>query len=70
MRSLHDTHIPVVTVSFCQAYMAVTNLVKDQETDHVARIARFASGAIVAANDTLIDEDDPDKGCVNIRVGT
>ena len=49
--------------------MAVTNLVKDQEEDHVLRIARFAAGAIAAANETLIDIEDPSKGYVNIRVG-
>jgi class 3 adenylate cyclase len=51
------------------AYMAVTNLVKDQEKDHAKRIAEFAIDAIKEANETLIDEDDPEKGCVNIRVG-
>jgi class 3 adenylate cyclase len=51
------------------AYMAVTNLVKDQSGDHVKRIASFASDIIEAANCTLIDVDDPDKGVVNIRVG-
>lgn len=49
--------------------MAVTNLVKDQEQDHAARLVRFAAGAIAAANDTLIDMDDPDRGYVDIRVG-
>jgi len=51
------------------AYMAVTNLVKDQEEDHAARIAEFAVDAIRAANSTLIDEDDPERGYLNIRVG-
>ena len=49
--------------------MAVTNLVKDQEDDHAKRIADFAIEAIVAANETRIDEEDESKGCVNIRVG-
>jgi class 3 adenylate cyclase len=49
--------------------MCVTNLVKDQSEDHVKRIAMFAIDAIEAANSTLIDEDDPDQGHVNIRVG-
>lgn len=49
--------------------MAVTNLVKDQTKDHAERIAKFAIDAIVAANETYIDEDDPEKGFVNIRVG-
>ena len=49
--------------------MAVTNLVKDQKEDHARRIAEFAMDAIQAANSTLIDEDDPSLGHVNIRVG-
>lgn len=51
------------------AYMAVTNLVKDQEADHARRIAEFSIDAIVAANETQIDEDNPERGFVNIRVG-
>ncbi|CAB9516536.1 activated protein kinase catalytic subunit alpha-1 [Seminavis robusta] len=51
------------------AYMAVTNLVKDQPDDHTKRIANFAIDAIEAANDTRVDLDDPSKGYVNIRVG-
>ena len=49
--------------------MCVTNLVRDQSSDHVKRIAQFAMEAITAANETCIDEDDPSKGYVNIRVG-
>lgn len=49
--------------------MAVTNLVKDQETDHAKRIADFSMDAILAANATLIDTEDPSKGYVDIRVG-
>lgn len=51
------------------SYMAVTNLVKDQPFDHCKRIAFFAIDALEAANAILIDEDNPDKGVVNIRVG-
>lgn len=51
------------------AYMAVTNLVKDQHEDHATRIAEFAVAAIKAANETLIDLDDPSRGYVNLRVG-
>eukprot|EP00980_Cylindrotheca_fusiformis_P024976 scaffold12839_cov119-Cylindrotheca_fusiformis.AAC.2 len=51
------------------AYMAVTNLATDQKKDHAKRIAEFAIDAIREANETLIDEEDPDKGHVNIRVG-
>lgn len=49
--------------------MAVTNLVSPQDDDHALRIARFAIGAIKAANNTPIDMDDPSKGSVRIRVG-
>lgn len=51
------------------SFMAVSNLVKDQHEDHCIRIARFAVDAIHAANETMIDEDDPSKGNVHIRVG-
>eukprot|EP00980_Cylindrotheca_fusiformis_P009419 scaffold2058_cov115-Cylindrotheca_fusiformis.AAC.12 len=51
------------------AYMAVTNLVKDQEKDHAKRIAEFAIDSVREANDTLVDEEDPLKGYVTIRVG-
>eukprot|EP00980_Cylindrotheca_fusiformis_P013466 scaffold3437_cov113-Cylindrotheca_fusiformis.AAC.33 len=51
------------------AYMAVTNLVKKQEKDHAKRIAEFAIDAVREANETLIDEEDPLKGYVNVRVG-
>ena len=51
------------------AYMAVTNLVKQQEDDHGLRIAWFAVEAIEAASATLIDEQDPSKGGIQIRVG-
>lgn len=49
--------------------MAVTNLTEDQSLDHAKRIAEFAFHAIEAANDTLIDPDDPSRGSLNIRVG-
>ena len=49
--------------------MAVTNLVEDQPFDHALRIARFAIGAIKAAQSTPVDLDDPSKGTVQIRVG-
>eukprot|EP00529_Nitzschia_sp_RCC80_P008017 CAMPEP_0113500784 /NCGR_PEP_ID=MMETSP0014_2-20120614/32547_1 /TAXON_ID=2857 /ORGANISM="Nitzschia sp." /LENGTH=1271 /DNA_ID=CAMNT_0000395211 /DNA_START=158 /DNA_END=3973 /DNA_ORIENTATION=+ /assembly_acc=CAM_ASM_000159 len=51
------------------AYMAVTNLVKDQEHDHAQRIAEFAIDAVAAANDVYVDLDDHAKGVVNIRCG-
>jgi len=51
------------------AYVAVTGLVKDQTKDHAKRIALFSVDAIRAANETLIDPDEPGRGYVNIRVG-
>ena len=51
------------------SYMAVTNLTENQDDDHARRIAEFSIAAIEAANDTLIDPNDPDRGTVNIRVG-
>ena len=51
------------------AYLAVTNLVQDQEDDHVKRIAEFAVDAVKAASEVIVDEDDPSKGNVQIRVG-
>jgi len=51
------------------SYMAVTNLVEDQDNDHALRMARFALGALQAAKDTLIDLDNPSLGSVRIRIG-
>jgi len=51
------------------AFMAATNLVKDQSSNHCKLIAQFAIDAIEAANQTLIDINDPSKGKVEIRVG-
>ena len=50
------------------AYMAVTNLVKDQP-DHAKRIAAFAVDAVKACKKVWIDVDNRSKGCVQIRVG-
>lgn len=49
--------------------MGATNLVCDQTDDHVQRIAEFSLDAIAAANETLIDKDDPSRGYVSIRAG-
>ena len=48
--------------------MAVTNLIEKQD-DHVKRMAEFAIAAVAAANETLIDFDQPGRGSVNVRVG-
>jgi hypothetical protein len=61
------SHLPVSHTVLYTA--AVTNLVKDQPDDHARRIADFAIDAIIAANETLVDLDDPSKGKVSIRVG-
>lgn len=47
--------------------MAATNLAVHQ-SDHAEKMARFASEAIVEASETPIDEEDPSKGYVEIRV--
>ena len=49
-------------------YMAVSNLTKDQP-DHTNRIAQFSIDAQKAANETLIDVENPSKGRVDIRIG-
>lgn len=51
------------------AYMACTNLVKDQSQDHAKRIALFAIEAMEAASKTLIDFENPELGYINIRAG-
>lgn len=54
--------------SIGDAYMAVTNLTKSQP-DHCKRITAFAIDAIRVANQTMVDENNPGMGFVNIRVG-
>lgn len=51
------------------AYMCVTNLVKDQPDDHAKRIAMFAMDAVKAASETLVDSEDLSLGVIEIRVG-
>jgi len=50
------------------AYMAVCNLVNEQP-DHAKRIADFSVDVLRAASATPIDLDDPERGCVSIRIG-
>jgi len=66
LSSIHDV-FKVETIG--DAYMAVTNLVKNQDKDHAKRMAQFAMDAIQAANETLIDVDDESMGYLDIRVG-
>jgi class 3 adenylate cyclase len=49
-------------------HQAITGLIKNQP-DHAKRLAHFSIAAVQAAKDTLVDEEDPSKGSVNIRVG-
>ena len=49
--------------------MCVANLLEDQSDDHVIRIAEFSREAIAVASKTPVDEDDPEKGFVQLRVG-
>jgi len=51
------------------AFVGVTNLVKNQEDDHAKRIAEFAIGTLKAAAETPILANDPAMGTVQIRVG-
>ena len=51
------------------AYLCAANVVLDQTADHALIMARFALAAQRAAAETLIDEDDPARGPVRIRVG-
>jgi class 3 adenylate cyclase len=51
------------------AYLCVTNLAGDQASDHAARMARFALAALRAAAATLVDEEDPGRGGLRLRVG-
>jgi len=66
--SLSDYHDVFKVETIGDAYMAVTNLTKEQP-DHCKRITEFAIDSIRVANQTLIDEDSPSMGFVNIRVG-
>ena len=46
------------------AFVGVTNLVKNQEDDHAKRIAEFAIGTLKAAAETPILANDPTMGTV------
>ena len=66
LADLHDI-FKVETIG--DAWMGVTNLVKDQSSDHAKRIAAFALDALQAGKETQIDLEDPERGFVQIRVG-
>ena len=65
--------IDVVNLTRCysstSAYMGVTNLSGDQFETHVKNIAEYAIEIVQAASQILIDEEDPSRGSVQIRVG-
>jgi len=65
---ISQTHDVFKVETIGDAYMAVTNLVKDQP-NHAKLIAVFSVDVMKAANKTLIDLDDPARGFVTIRVG-
>eukprot|EP00977_Amphora_coffeiformis_P006244 scaffold1341_cov178-Amphora_coffeaeformis.AAC.21 len=67
-RRLCDLHHVFEIKIMGDAYMAATNLVEKQP-EHVSKMARFALDALEAANGTLIDESDPSKGHIQIRIG-
>lgn len=67
--ALSEQHEVYKLETIGDAYMGVTNLILSQESDFVKRIAFFAVDTVEAANTTLVDEDDPSKGFVDIRVG-
>lgn len=67
--SLGESHAVHKVETIGDAWMGVTNCVRDQSTDHVKRIAEFSLKAVQAANETLINLDDPSRGHVQIRVG-
>jgi len=50
------------------AYMATTNVVKDQH-DHAERLIRFAIAAQAAASGMWVDEEDHSLGKIVIRIG-
>jgi class 3 adenylate cyclase len=51
------------------AWVGVTNLSRAHPNDHVKRIAEFAIDAAKAASKTMIDPEEPERGCLQIRVG-
>jgi class 3 adenylate cyclase len=66
--ALAEKHQVFKVETIGEAWMGVTNCVADQSSDHAKRIALFVLDAVQAANETLIDVDDPDCGYLSIRV--
>jgi len=67
--SLASKHEVFKVETIGDAWVGVTNLENNQIGTHAKQIAEFAIDAVAAASQVLIDEDDPSKGYVNIRVG-
>jgi guanylate cyclase len=66
--SLCDLHNVFKIETSEETFMCVTNLAEEQN-DHVRIMAAFATDALKAAACTLIDDQDPSKGYVKIRIG-
>lgn len=49
--------------------MGVSNLEGNMDENHVKHVAEFAVDMINAASKVLIDEQEPSKGFIRIRVG-
>ena len=49
--------------------MGVCNLDHTQKSTHVKQAALFAIDLVNEASKILVDDEDPDKGYINIRVG-
>ncbi len=47
----------------------MTNLVESQDDDHVLRMARFSLGLMAACRETLVCEERPELGFVQMRCG-
>ena len=63
----HQLNKKVETIG--DAYLGVTNLENDQEHDHVKNAALFAIEMVNEASKILIDEEQPQLGRINVRVG-
>jgi class 3 adenylate cyclase len=62
-------HIIFKVETIGDAYMGVTNLLGDMDNTHVKHAAEFAIDMINEAGKILIDDEDPHKGFIQIRVG-
>ena len=49
--------------------MGVTNLDGSEDDTHVKQIAEFAMDLVEAAGQILIDDEDPSRGYIHVRVG-